>query len=142
MLSLRILVWNVGGLNASARQSVVSDVIRDHHVSVVCFQESKFQAVTPTLISQCCGPKFSSFLAVPSVGASGGLILAWDDDVVQIVEVATSQHFILATCTCRAIGQSWVLCNVYGPQGAPAKLNFLSELNTAVSALQAPLVIL
>ena len=96
MDQLSILIWNLRGLNSFARQSVVCSLVRDNHISIVCFQETKVQLVTLQLIVQACGPRFQNFISVPSNGASGGLIIAWDDDLVQIDEVSSSNNFILA----------------------------------------------
>ena len=118
---VKILVWHVRGLNSSARQSAVLRFVRDHQISIVCFRESKVESVSLQLVAQCCGPKFNKFLVVPSVGASGGLVTAWDDSEFEIDQVAASRNFLLAVCNSKESGKSWHLCNVYGPQGMPTK---------------------
>lgn len=75
---LRILVWNVRGLNSRARRSAVDELVANHLVSVVCLQESKLSVVT-NLDVATCGSSFSNFVFVPAQGAAGGLVTAWQD---------------------------------------------------------------
>jgi exonuclease III len=112
----KILVWNVRGLNSSARQSVVLKVVRDHLISIVCLQESKIQNVSSQLLVDACGPTFKHHFAVPSIGATGGLLIAWDEDVVHLDLCTSNQHFLIVCCQSKITGESWFLGNVYGPQ--------------------------
>ena len=138
-----VFVWNVRGLNSSARQSVLCSLIRDNHISIVCTQESKVTAVTPQLILDSCGSRFRNFLSVPSDGASGGLIIAWDDDLVEIAVVQLHRHFLIASCTSRLNGATWIICNVYGPTtGIAEKLPFLSDLKAALVNLHLPIALM
>jgi exonuclease III len=94
------------------------------------------------LIVDACGPGFRDFLVVPSVGASGGLLIAWNEDIVHLDLIASNQYFILASCQSKITGESWYLGNVYGPQGTADKLAFLADLKAAVEHLTLPLALL
>ena len=99
-----MLVWNVRGLNSHARQSVLCQFVQDHLISIVCIQETKVQLVSSQLIVDACGSHFSDFISIPSVGLSGGLIIAWDDSIVHLEEIASAQNFLLVSCCCRFTG--------------------------------------
>ena len=139
----KVFVWNVRGLNSSARQSVVCKLVRDNHISVVCIQESKVVAVSAQLILDTCWSRFRNFLSVPSDGASGGMIIAWDEDMVEIDAVSLNPHFMVVSCSSRLNGSKWCLCNVYGPaNGTAEKLAFLADLKAAVAQVVSPLAIM
>jgi exonuclease III len=84
MISQNILVWNVRGLNSPARRAVVKGVVYLYRPAIVCFQESKLAAVDLAIINDCCGPTLSEFLFSPAMGTRGGIILAWNPDLVDM----------------------------------------------------------
>lgn len=52
--------------------------------SIICFQETKMEVVTPEVVAHCLGNKFETFYYLPAVGTRGGVLLAWDALVVAI----------------------------------------------------------
>ena len=67
-----LLVWNVRGLSSAAHRDALRGVVRDAKASVVCIQETKLSAISPFMIREMLGTRFSSFAYVPAVGACGG----------------------------------------------------------------------
>jgi exonuclease III len=76
----KFLFWNVRGLNSRASRVCVRDVVVLEAVSVVCLQETKVQLFSDVMISELLGADFD-YLILPSVGASGGILVAWRKDV-------------------------------------------------------------
>uniref|UniRef100_A0A8R7U2Y7 Endonuclease/exonuclease/phosphatase domain-containing protein n=1 Tax=Triticum urartu TaxID=4572 RepID=A0A8R7U2Y7_TRIUA len=76
------LVWNVRGLNSPARRAAVSVFVSHNDVCMICLQETKMSVFDLNLVKEICGASFSGFAYSPSDGASGGLLIAWADDVV------------------------------------------------------------
>ena len=72
-----ILCWNVRGLNSRARQDSVRTLINSMKVDVVCLQETKMSEISHGSILTSLGSDFSYFVDLPSVGASGGILVAW-----------------------------------------------------------------
>jgi exonuclease III len=73
----KILSWNVRGLNSSAKQKDVRQIISTHKPDLVCLQETKLSAFTPTLINSILGHQYeANFMFLPSTSASGGITLA------------------------------------------------------------------
>jgi hypothetical protein len=50
-----ILIWNVRGLNGTARQDAVRTLVADSKIDVVCLQETKLADVTRILVLQMLG---------------------------------------------------------------------------------------
>ena len=73
----KILIWNVRGLNSIARQDSVRSLGASSRADIVCVQETKITAIYQRVILSALGSDFTGYLALPSVGASGGILVAW-----------------------------------------------------------------
>lgn len=62
----------------------------------------------------------------------GGLITAWNADILAVDKIALTQHWISVVCTVRFSGKSFRLIQVYGPQLDAEKLQFLADLQMVV----------
>ena len=49
-MKLRILSWNVRGVNDSSKRKVVKAVIRSQRVDLFCLQETKIQAMSEGVV--------------------------------------------------------------------------------------------
>jgi exonuclease III len=123
----KILIWNVRGLNASARQDAVRAEVVSSGVDVVCLQETKMQDISRFLVIRMLGPDFANFVFRPSIGASGGILVAWKDHInwSGVSRVDDNSMSILFH---PADDVEWWLTCVYGPQLNQDKIAFLQEL--------------
>lgn len=124
---LKVLVWNVRGLNTPARRTTISQVVAAGKPSLVCFQESKMEHVTPELVRHCMGNKFENFFYLPAVGTRGGIILAWDATVVSLSNPHRTENTIMALVKTLG-GLQWWITGVYGLQLDVDKIRFMEEL--------------
>ena len=83
MYPSNILCWNVHGLNSRARQDEVHTLVNSSRVDVVCLQETKMAAVSRGTLLSMLGSDFSYFIELPSIGASGGILIAWRHNLGQ-----------------------------------------------------------
>jgi exonuclease III len=66
------------GLNSTAWQDAVQMLVNAAKVDIVCLQETKMADVSPQLILSMLRSDFDdNFIFLPSVGASGGVLIAW-----------------------------------------------------------------
>ena len=73
-----ILIWNVRGLNSTARRDAVRVVVESSKIDVVCLQETKMASFSRQIILSMLGTDFdNNFCFSPSAGASGGILVAW-----------------------------------------------------------------
>ena len=77
MYPSNILCWNVRGLNSRARQDAVHTLVNSSRVDVVCLQETKMAVVSRGTLLSMLGSHFFYFIELPSIGASGGILIAW-----------------------------------------------------------------
>nr|TKW06269.1 LOW QUALITY PROTEIN: hypothetical protein SEVIR_7G231900v2 [Setaria viridis] len=71
-----ILVWNTRRLNARCRRDNLCEVVNRCNATIVCIQETKLSVISPFLINEILGTRFSSFAYLPSIGTSGGILIA------------------------------------------------------------------
>jgi hypothetical protein len=73
----KILMWNVRGLNSSAHQNSIRELVWSVRADIVCLQETKMVDVPRSVVLCMLGSDFSEWVSLPSVGASGGILVAW-----------------------------------------------------------------
>jgi len=123
-----ILIWNVRGLNSVARRNVVRSLVVSTKIDIVCLQETKMVAISREIILSMLGSDFdNNYICLPSVGASGGILIAWRSRLGAIQASRMDNHSA-SVQFCSASGSPWWLTCVYGPQDNQEKLQFLQEL--------------
>ena len=85
MNSIKVLSWNIRGLNNEVAKRNLGDLVIESKASIVCVQERKIsewpQHHNPL---QACRRNFE-MVYQPSVGKSGGLATFWDDSQVECI---------------------------------------------------------
>jgi exonuclease III len=49
-MSLKILTWNVRGLNNRDKRLRIKNMIKDWHADVICLQETKLELITTQIV--------------------------------------------------------------------------------------------
>jgi exonuclease III len=134
-----ILSWNVRGLNAHAKRESVRQTILSTNATIICLQETKIMSWTKDLLKETVGCKLAKqTVHLPSLGASGGILIACDEDYFDIAPITyTSIYSISVRVSSRLEDVVWDLTVVYGPQQENEKIIFLSEPCT-ISNLMRP----
>lgn len=124
---LKMLVWNVRGLNNPARRTAIAQVVLEANPAIVCFQETKMELVTLDIVKHCLGNKFEEFFYLPAIGTRGGILLACDATVVALSHPHYTSNTLSALVKpCE--GQEWWITGVYGPQLDAEKIEFMQEI--------------
>jgi hypothetical protein len=93
----------------------------------VCLQETKLVVIDRFIVGQCLGPSFDGFDYLPADDTRGGILLAWNSNVLDISNVVHDTYSITGEVRPRAGGVWWITV-VYGPQNTADKIAFLAEL--------------
>lgn len=102
--------------------------IEESGCSVFCLQETKMQSVDCSLIRKIAPKRFSKFSYVPSLGASGGILMGWNDAVLK-GEIIWNQDFAITVAfTSRHSDQKWKPTTVYGPCHGERRDHFVQWL--------------
>ena len=86
-IKIRILSWNVRGANDSDKRKVIKSVIKSNKMDVVCLQETKIKEMSTGLIRSLGVGRHLDWRAINSRGAIGGVLVFWDNRVVELLEV-------------------------------------------------------
>ena len=74
-MNLKIVSWNVRGLNDRDKHLRVRNLIQLWKADVVCLQETKLGEVDRSIIKSIWGCPHLDWLSLGSNGASGGILL-------------------------------------------------------------------
>lgn len=121
---IRILVWNVRGINSHNKWDAIRDKISESSASIVCLQETKRDHFDLQYLKKFCPRQLNVFHFSPSVGASGGLIIIWNSNQFSGTLVFMNTYSITVKLTCNLSGHSFHLTNIYGPAHAVEKASF------------------
>jgi hypothetical protein len=71
-----ILCHNIRGINSDEKWNAVRNKALETGCDIICLQETKRELFDAAYLKKC--PRgFDSFSYIPSIGASGGTIIAW-----------------------------------------------------------------
>ena len=73
-MNLRIVSWNVRGLNEQDKRLWVKNLIRKWKADIVCLQETKMELINRGTICSLWGDQHVDWLFLGSVGAYGGIL--------------------------------------------------------------------
>jgi exonuclease III len=109
-------------------------------IDVVCHQETKMEDVSHFTVIHMLGQDFSNYLFLPSVGASGEILIDYRNRLACLENFRIDSHSISVQFS-QAGGIAWCLTCVYGPQGTYAKIKFLQELRMICQNCHGPWLI-
>ena len=74
-MNLKILSWNVRGLNEKKKRLKIHNLLHTWRADIVCLQETKLEWVTRGLVRSIWSCPYIDWLYLGSKGASGGILL-------------------------------------------------------------------
>ena len=118
-MKIRLLSWNVRGANNCDKRKVIKALIKKNSVDLVCLQETKIQDMSRDLIRSLGVGRFLEWGTVDSRGTMGGIVVLWDNRVLELVDLekgvfSISCHF--KNCEDGFILRKWSVSGVsWGP---------------------------
>ena len=114
-MNLRIISWNVRGLNNREKRRRVHNSLRMWKGDVVCLQETKMESISTGVVRSIWGSPFVGWDFQAAEGASGGMLLMWDKRVVEQLDVAKGVFTLSCKFKCMESDLEWMYSGVYGP---------------------------
>uniref|UniRef100_A0A2N9HG92 Endonuclease/exonuclease/phosphatase domain-containing protein n=1 Tax=Fagus sylvatica TaxID=28930 RepID=A0A2N9HG92_FAGSY len=125
---LKLLTWNVRGLNDPKKRVVLKNWLRKWKVDVVCLQETKLDKVDGRMISSIWGNRFAGWEVLDAAHTAGGVLLLWDKRVVDRIDSKVGMFSV--SCHWKSLGDGfeWVGTGVYGPNRDDSRSELWAEL--------------
>ena len=84
-MKLKLLSWNVRGLNALKKREVLKNWLRKWKVDVVCLREMKLDKVDWKVIQSIWGNRYASWVVLNAEHTAGRVSLLWDKCVLELI---------------------------------------------------------
>ncbi|XP_028099375.1 uncharacterized protein LOC114298914 [Camellia sinensis] len=81
---MKLLSWNIRGLGKPEKKGRIKGLLKDKHVDIVFFQETKKAVDSENAARKLWGCRNMEFMSVDPVGSVGGLLCIWDPSVFQL----------------------------------------------------------
>ena len=81
-MKLQLLTWNVRGANNCNKRKVIKALIKKNRVDLVCLQEMSMDIIRSLGVG-----RFLEWGAVDSRGATGGIVVFWDNRMLDLVDL-------------------------------------------------------
>ena len=140
-MNLKIVSWNVRGLNDRDKRLQVSHLLKMWKADIVCLQETKLEFIDRGIIRSLWGIQHVDWLYLGSDGASGGILIMWDRRVVAMTDSAVG-HFSISCKFRNVVDQKeWAFSGVYGPNINRERNTMWEELAGVVTWWGVPWVV-
>lgn len=109
------MCWDLKGSNTVGKMHNVRWLVRKYRPLLVGLQETKRREVSVTTGRHFYGNETHKWMCLPSIGASGGLVLFLDSDRLKVIDEILKGKYSLSIL-CRLVGSEeiWVGSNMYG----------------------------
>ena len=94
-MKIKMILWNVKGLNDSRKRLVVKNFLWEWKCDVVCLQETKIASMNRQLIHSLWSCPYVDWAVLEADRTAGGILLMWDKRVLEKVEVMVGTFSVL-----------------------------------------------
>ena len=111
-MRIKILCWNVQGLNDCEKRKLIKGVVRNQRPNLVCLLETKVKDLSMQMVKSIGVGRFLNWASVDARGAAGGILLFWDNIVLENLEVESGGYSISIRFRNVSDGFSWIFSEV------------------------------
>ncbi|XP_077237329.1 uncharacterized protein LOC143879008 [Tasmannia lanceolata] len=126
---MKILSWNINGLGALAKGAQIKDLVRKVIPTLICVLETKLEVIDRFTLKSPGVRGDWSFSYVGSNGASGGILVAWDELCWISVDELIGNYSLFVVLQRVEDASKVVFTGVYGPSLRVENRRFWEELN-------------
>ena len=129
-MKIKIISWNVRGVNDSDKRNVIKNLIRSNRADLVCLPETKVQEMKIDMVRSLGMGRFLSWTALNTEGSARGILLFWDKRRISMVDSMVGNYSV--SCLFKTVedGFQWVFTGVYGPVENNLREIFWEELGS------------
>jgi exonuclease III len=123
---MKIISWNIRGLNGRSKQKLLRDLILTEKPDIVMLQETKCTSEDIDRLLPYCW-KQGVAASIDAIGTAGGLAILWNTNAVLLENFFTTKWSITADYRLIGSNKPGHLTNVYGPASPRDKQAFLRK---------------
>jgi len=132
---MKLVSWNVRGLAGLEKRREVRRLVGEKSPFILCLQETKLSVCDDFLCNSLWGVSNHAFSYQPSVGASGGLLIAWDTKEVEVWTSGSQEHALFIHGRFISTNEEFYLFNIYAPCEPRAKQALWGSLSARLQLL-------
>ncbi|KAH7687154.1 Exodeoxyribonuclease III protein [Dioscorea alata] len=138
---MKVLSWNVRGLGRPSKRHLINDFLTSTKADLVCLQETKLQELHTSMWKSIGSRHLDSFHFLPASGTSGGIIMAWDKNLLSGSLIHSGVFSLTLEFSNRLDNSVWLCTSVYGPNARSLRSDFWNELRLIRNLRSSPWVI-
>ena len=127
---MNALFWNIRGIAAPGRKSLIIDTINKTHATVLGFQETKKEDFSSSFLKSLISNRDFDWHVLPSKGSAGGILMGIDLSIFEAVAWSHLDFSVSCLVNLKTTGQTFRIITVYGSPYEEGKEAFISELHT------------
>ena len=85
-MNLKLLSWNVRGLNNPHKRDTVKNLLKEWKCDVVCFHETKLDYTNSSVMKSFWGSLLIDWVSLDVIHKTGGVLLNWDKRVYEKID--------------------------------------------------------
>jgi len=127
-MNIKLITWNVRGLNNTTNKKLVKTCLQKWKADVVCLQETKVNKGIEGIAYQIWSSRWMRLGYIEGDGSKGGILIMWDSRVWTGTKVEEGTYSI--TCKFESTQNyfSWYFTGVYAPHTRKEKLECWEEM--------------
>ena len=86
-MKLKMISWNVRGLNDSQKRLVIRNLLREWKCDVICLQETKLDGMDSQMVCSFWSCPYVDWAVLDADQTTGGVLIMWDRRVLEKLEV-------------------------------------------------------
>ena len=113
-MKLKMVSWNVRGLNDLPKRLVVRNLLREWNCNIVCLQETKLASMDRQLVCSVWSCPYVDWVALDVDQTVGGVLMTWDRRALEKLEVMGGHFSVSVRWQGVRDGFTWACSGVYG----------------------------
>ncbi|XP_070020674.1 uncharacterized protein [Nicotiana sylvestris] len=127
-MKVKVLNWNIRGLNDKNKRSIVGSLVREWRADIVCLQQTKMEDIPASMLYQIWGNRWVEWAELKASGTRGGIVVMWDRRLWKCND--SHQGSFSITCFLDSLQEDfrWAFTCVYGPHTNAERKELWHEL--------------
>ena len=129
-MKIKIISWNVRGVNDPNKRKVIKNLFRSHRANLVCLQETKVQDMNIDKMRSLGVGRCLNWKALNTEGFAVGILLLWDNSRISLVDSMVGSFSVSCLFRMAEDGFQWAFSKMYGPVEKRLRESFCEELGS------------